>query len=299
MINIGQSFQLTFLDASRVCKYGRCPSAFLFECLMGLVKPDAKFITLDYGTAMHKALPRMYHGDIQEPMAVFTEAWSHFNYGDEDARRNMGLTYDRICNFVNEHTSDKCPYEIVHFPFSSPTDLISENEVPFLIDIGIPVVAKGRIDAVVKWKADGALWAYDFKTSSELSTRYFASFNLAPQPNLYTIALSQIIQKPVQGLMLEAMGIYKTKAASQVQPVYCPLHHQRLMLEYMKRICNEIMDCCHSGNWPQNLALCHSYSAFGFAGGTCPFIDICDSHDPLKAITFYSTRTPFDPLEVK
>ena len=125
------------MDASRISRYSRCPASFLFESLMGLSSPDENMIHLNYGTVMHAVLPFMYSGDPQLAFDKFDELWAKFPYGEENDKMTTGLSRSRIVEFVSSHAPGSCPYEILHFPFSNPADaLISDNEVPFLIEIG-------------------------------------------------------------------------------------------------------------------------------------------------------------------
>jgi hypothetical protein len=248
---------------------------------------------------MHRILPIMYGGDKRkrEAFAKFDEIWSGFGYGEDDEKRNTEISRRRIENFIQYHSPDVCPYEILHFPFSSPTALISENEVPFLIDIGAIYPFAGRIDEMVKWKSTSQIWAYDFKTSSELSPRYFEGFWLSPQAVGYTLAASQITGKRIQGMMYEGMRISKTNIETQIGFTYVTDANIRLFVDEAKLTSGRIEAANESGCWRQNYALCSSYPSFGFPCKVCEYKLICDSANWKDGARFFVKEPPFDPLD--
>jgi hypothetical protein len=272
---------------------------------MGLKKPNLELpanhngIALDYGTVMHKVLPTMYTGDVKIPIETFKELWAKYAYGEEDPKRNTSVTMSRIIDFVRLHTPQNCPYEIQHYDFASPSELISENEIPFLIDIGAEHLLAGRIDEVVRLKATDSIWAYDFKTSSEISDRYYNNFWNAPQVVGYTIALSQIIGESVDGLILEVMRISKTNIETQYREIDVSAVNIKTFIDEAKLNCARIDAANETGMWRQNTALCSSYSSFGMPGFTCEYRSICDSLDWKDGARFFERTKPFNPLEIE
>lgn len=299
MIKVPDKFQIKFIDASRLATMARCEARFAFRCLYGYRHPEEQTIQLDYGTAMHRALPKMYSGKNHEAIETFKAVWSTFDYGDEDDKRNVGNTILRIMDFVNNHTPSNCPYEILHFEFSSPTKLISENEVPFLIDIGALYPYCGRIDAVIMVKSTGDIFAYDFKTSSELSPRYFDGFWFSPQSCGYTLALSQITGKKVNGMLYEGMRISKTNIETQLGFSYVSPHNISKFIEETKLTCARMNACNETQCWRQNHALCTTYAAFGFPCKVCEYKLLCDSPNWTDAVKYYKRVEPFNPLKEK
>ena len=314
MLKTEEKFDITWEDASRICQFCRCECRYMFKCLMGLQKPrlDALLtpmpdrptagcgnIALDYGTVMHAVLPHMYNGDVEKPCQVFDALWAKYPYGESNDKRNTSLTRSRIVEFVSSHAKETRQYDIEHFEFSSPAEeLISENEVPFLIDIGADHLLAGRIDNAVVLHATNSLWAYDFKTSSEISERYYKNFWNAPQVVAYTIALSQITGKTVDGLILEAMRISPKTIESQYRPIYVNAVNIKRFIEEFKFTCAKINAANETGVWRQESALCSTYSSFGMPGYTCEYADLCDAADWRNVVRFYEREKPFNPLEV-
>lgn len=312
MLKTDEKFDITWQDASRLSCFGRCECRYMFKCLMGLKQPRCDmsmielpsfvsgYIALDYGTVMHAVLPYMYNADITKPFEVFKELWAKYPYGESDPKRNTSVTQSRIIDFVGKHTEKTRTYTIEKFDFTSPaTELISDNEIPFLIDIGAEHLLAGRIDNAVRLHATKSLWAYDFKTSSEISDRYYGNFWNAPQPITYTIALSQITGQPIDGLIIEAMRISKTNIETQYRQIDVSAINIRQFIQEVKLDCARINAANETGIWRQRNALCSSYSSFGSPGFTCEYKIICDADDWQDAARFYERKKPFNPLELE
>lgn len=299
MIHVDETFDIRFLDASRIAAFSRCEAKCLFRCMMGLRPQDESDIKLDYGTCMHVALPEMYSGDPKRAFEVFEETWKKFPHGEMDEKRNTQKALQSIDNFVRSHAPDKCPYEILSFPFSSPTALISRNEIPFLIDVGLRYPLAGRIDAPVRWLATGALWDYDFKTSSELSDRWFDGFWMSPQACVYTIALNQITQEKVEGLMVEGMRVSKSSVETMIGFTWVHDYHAEKFLDELDLTIKRMDKCNESKCWRQNFSLCSSYASYGFPCGVCEYKMICDLPEWRDGARFFRREKPFDPLETK
>jgi len=290
-------FDIRFIDASRLSTFARCEARFLFKCLIGLRDPEESRINLDYGTVMHKVLPLMYEGHSDLAIKRFDELWKGYPYGEEDEKRNSSLSHSRIIEFVQNHSPENCPYEIVHFPFSEPTRLISENEIPFVIDIGAIYPFKGRIDAAIRMNSTKEIWGYDFKTSSEISMRYFDGFWFSAQSVGYTIALSQITQKEIHGLAYEAMRISKSRFENQLGFCYVSDLEMQKFIEEAKDTCKRMKQCAEVGEWRQNNCLCSSYASFGFPCRSCEYKLLCRAPDWRPLRRFYKKEKPFDPLD--
>lgn len=299
MIHTDETFDIRFLDASRISRFSRCEARFLFESLMGLKPQDASNICLDYGTTMHVVLPEMFSGDPKEAFQVFDKTWAKFPHGEEDPKRNTARSRLNIDNFVRGHAPGSCSYKILEFPFASPTELISRNEIPFLVDVGLKYPLAGRIDMPIRWNATGSLWVYDFKTSSELSDRYFNGFWMSPQACVYTIALNQITQEKVEGLVIEGMRVSKCNVETQIGFTWVHDYHAKKFLEELDDKIADIDYANERGCWRQNFALCSSYAGFGFPCKACEYKMICDLPEWKDGARFYKREKPFDPLETK
>lgn len=299
MIKVRDKFDISFMDASRFSVIARCEARFVFKCLYGFEHPDASMIPLDYGSVMHLVLPHMYSGETKRAIEVFNEEWARYDYGEEDPKRNTALSIARIMDFVSSHSPERCAYDILHFDFAPPSKLISENEIPFLIDIGAIYPFCGRIDEGVYHKLLKAKFAYDFKTSSEISARYFDGFWFSNQAVGYTLALSQLSGEKIDGIIYEAMRISKTNIENQMGFVYVSDTNIRKWTEEAKLTCARIEAANEAGVWRQENSNCSSYAGFGFPCRTCEYKLLCDSPNWEDSVRFYRKRKPFDPLDEK
>jgi len=247
MIKVDQTFDIDYIDPSGFSRFSRCNALYLFERQLGLVSPESTRIALDYGTVMHRVLPHCYT-DPQRALALFKEEWAKYPYGEEDVKRNTVRAAASITDFYEKHQA--LPYEILTLNIEAPThDEISKNEVPFLIDIGGPLALAGRIDAVVKWLADGSLWALDYKTASETSPRYFKGFHNAPATNAYTLAAQQLLGLKADGLIVEAIRTTKANPSNDLELVFVQEHQIESFILQANDVAKKILFCNENKTW--------------------------------------------------
>jgi hypothetical protein len=302
MIKTSEKHKIDYIDASSVCEFHRCPAKYMFSRLMGLSLPEASSIAPDFGTCIHRALPFCYDGTDKLALAVeeFRSAWRKLPYGETDPKRNSLRAACMLRYFASQHSPSQCPYTIEKYSITAPTqDIISPNEIPFLIDIGGDLPAAGRLDLAVTWRSTGQLWAVDYKTASEISARYFNSFKLSPQVCLYTLAICQISGRRAEGMIIEALRVSQTNDETQSNFIFVSDLELRLMLEHVNGLSARLLQCNVSGEWPQCPSACSSYGMFGSPGGTCPYLYICQSSDWLDATRMYVRRKPFHPFEIE
>lgn len=302
MIKVNEKFNINYIDQSSICKFARCPACYLFERQLGLKLPDTMMIALDYGTDMHFALPYAYK-DPDIALAIFAERWSKRAYGNEDVKRNIGRAHASLIEFHNCRNEHASPYTIEDFNLTATlpeeADKISDNEVPFIIDIGGPLALAGRIDTPVKWLDDDSWWALDYKTASEISPRYFNSFENAPQTLAYTLALSHLTNKHVSGMIIEAIRSSKCKAETSLQLVFVSEIQLKNFIEFANLVAKCIIGCNERMMWPQKCSGCSPYSMFGTVGYPCPYLELCNSSDWEAASRFFIKTKPFHPFNVE
>lgn len=294
------SFNIDYLDNSSICSFNRCPAKYAMSRLVGLEKKDRSMTPLDYGTDIHEAVPYMYHReDVEKGLNIFNKRWKERGYEYTDDKRNPETAERTLECFANSHIN-MCPYTIQQFPnISCPdSDRISKNEVPFLVDIGANLCLAGRIDAAVRWEADGSLFALDYKTSSEVSNRFFNNFEGCSQAVAYTIALSQLTNERARGFIVEALRTSKKNAESQMHMVFIKDHQIRNFIELVKKTADDILECNRTGKWMQKCTGCAPYATFGSPGYLCDFTMACDSPDPKDMFKFFVKKTPFSPFKI-
>lgn len=301
MITVEEKFDINYIDASSISKFNRCPACYLFERQLGLQPVESSMIAPDFGTAIHRALPYCYDGTIDKAMEEFRAEWAKLGYtpDKEDDKRNVERAEAMLQNFALQREGKICPYSILEFPISAnTTSEISKNEIPFLIDIGGDLPAAGRIDVAVEWRSTKDLWALDYKTASEISGRYFKSFENAPQSILYTLAMSQIAGRRAKGMIIEAIRVSPKNAELQLNFVYVNDEQISSFLRLANNTAQSIMKCNEAKTWPKNFTGCSSYTMFGQPGSNCPYSSMCIAKEWEPVSRMFIKRAPFTPFEM-
>ena len=302
MIETNERFKIDYIDASSISTFSRCPARFLFSRLMALRLPEYTEIAPDFGTCIHRALPLCYNGEsgIKAAVDEFKAAWAAFPYGLGDEKRNVQRAEAMLRNFAEMHQKHNCPYRILDVPITAETkDKISPNEVPFLIDIGGSLAAAGRIDLVVEWLSTGDVLAADYKTTQEISARFFDNFNFCPQSCLYTVALKHLYpDRKVRGMLLEALRVSQKNSETQMSFTYLQDHQLSSFLSMANRVSDDILACNSSGKWPKKCTGCGPYGAFGFPSRICEFSTICSSLDWRDSAKIYVRGQRFHPFKM-
>lgn len=310
LIEAKKSYDIDYIDQSGGGRFAQCPAKYFFERVFGLEQHDRKTIAMDYGTDIHVVLPMCYGAVDQKHeqrmletvMNKIIELREKRGFDEEDKKHSIPHTEARLRQFIELHAKGVCPYKIIHFPFAVPegAETISDNEVPFAIDIGGALPFCGRIDIPVEIAQTGELWACDYKTASEISGRLWECFDLNTQAIGYTIALSQLSNKRATGFLVEAIRKSATLGKEEVA-----LHYQyvtdydiEIFLGYMGGLSMEIVNCDEEMKWPKKLSGCSLYSASGIPGGLCPYKMLCKTDDWRSLASYYHKKEPFHPFKV-
>jgi hypothetical protein len=242
---------------------------------------------------------------VDKAMEVFRSLRSKRGLDDSeiDKKHSIGHTINRLKNFAELHANGVCPYKIVKFPFAVPegAETISDNEVPFTLDIGGPLPFIGRIDLPVEMLQTGELWADDYKTASEISSRLWECFDLNAQAIGYTLALSQLAKRDVTGMIIEAI-----RKSADPRKTECALHFQyvtdyevEMFIGYMNNLAAHIQICNERKMWNKKLSACSTYPTSGIPGGICPYKMLCKADDWRTVASFYEKTKPFHPFKVQ
>jgi len=304
MIEVDEEYPIGYIDQSGLCNFARCPAKYLFSRLMGLRMPDSSMIALDYGSDMHAAFPHCYGDDIscvEKATSVFKQSWETRPYGEGDSKRNTLNARASLAEFQRTHKPSACPYKFVEFAKeirAQTAEVISDNELPFLVDIGADLVFAGRIDAVVRMKGSDDLWALDYKTTSEISQRYFDNFANHPQIVGYSRALSLVMSEKVEGLIIEASRVSAKRVETQWNNIFVNQQQIKMFEDYAKQIASDILLCNTNKTWPQKSTGCATYAMFGQPGRSCEYTDLCLIGDWREMAKYYSKSEPFHPFKI-
>lgn len=264
------------LSPTSTATFGRCPRRWMYR-RMGLESKEPKAALL-YGSAFHHAVGLAFHSRIAESIKAFAEVWDESLAND---KRSLARATAMMMNFAQTHTPGKSLYSLIPPPRGVEVpDRTSEWEVPFAIDIGIPVPIVGRVDGVGRHRDTGELWAIEFKTSGQLGAQFLSQFALDPQILTYALALGSYSTERVQGTIVEGVLVAKTKVENLCLPVYVREHSLRDVIEWYARAWID-MELYRELDkpFPMNLSSCSPYSGFGMPGYTCEYQGLCLAGD--------------------
>lgn len=271
----------THLSPSSLATLGRCPRRFFLKNGLLLQTPGLKS-ALCFGEAIHRAMPHVQRGDIASALGAFATIWKPEL---EDRKRNISRAEVILRTFMD--TRKGSLYEIQAPPESNVEDKISPDEVSFAIDLGLPIPIVGRIDAVGKHRDTGEFWGIEYKTTSELSSRFFEGFQLNPQVAIYALALNMLSGEPYRGVIVEGLQVAITACNILAFPVRVEEQTFSDTVNWVKDSWELIERCENSGVWPKNLCGCNPYASFGQPGYTCEFVQMCLSQDWESLVGLY------------
>jgi hypothetical protein len=302
-MKVDKKFDINYIDSSSLSCFSRCPMKYMLERLEGLQEPERNSLAVDYGTCMHHALPLCFEDRVEDAKQIFREKWTEFGYSEfEDDKRNIANAELAIDIFYMQHIDRVCPYELLKLDKHTIDikDKQSEGEIPFLIDIGGRYPLAGRIDQPIRWKATGWIYAMDYKTTAEISPRFFNNFSNNPQANCYTLALSVLTGETCKGMVIEAIRVSKNNQESQLHPIPIQEHQTKRFLEWVNMKAEQIYQYNEAGIWPSSPSGCGSYSMFYSPGFMCPYKRICDCPDEIQPSIMDSyVRNIWHPFKIE
>lgn len=136
-----------YLSLSTLMNFVRCPRKYFYsKC--GITS-DATPTALIYGTAMHRAVSVAVMEGFEPAYAAFCSVWDE-SLADE--KRSLKRAHNQLEYFALTHKDNKSLYRFLPPP-PSPVELsddVSPWEIPFVLDIGLPVPLAGRLDGWVR-----------------------------------------------------------------------------------------------------------------------------------------------------
>jgi hypothetical protein len=316
MLQADQQFTINWIDASGFSCLQRCPARYMLERLCGLTPitseefgtGNKRALAADFGTAMHAALPSLYdHGSpiapeapLRNAMDRFTYVWSTYNHGAGDDKRNPQRALSMLQDFHRCHAGANCPYDVMQrAEAATPPGCtrISAQEVPFLLDAGIGLPLAGRIDAPVRLRSSRLVLALDYKTTQEISARFFNNFNGSPQAIIYAWALRRLLGgESVFGFAVEALRVSASNTETQLHIVSVKPCEVTELLAQLQHAVSAIQSYNLQQRWPQNFAGCSPYASYGQPGYVCEYKPLCQLDDWHDGLAGYRTQEPFSPL---
>ncbi len=278
----------TYLGITELATFARCPRRFFFSVGCSMTAQEA--VALKFGEAIHAALPYAFFQQLDVAFQAFDAVWQDRGGDEKRNRENARLI---LLSYAASHTKGRSIYELIPPPngLVRTTDAISEYEIAFAIDIGLPVPIMSRVDGLCRHRDTGELWALEFKTSSELSTRFFQGFIINPQVYAYTLAC-RLYGLDVKGTIVEGIGVSKTKHESICQAIPVTPFQIDDFVEWARFVGHQIIACEEHKHFPKDISGCAPYSQFGQPGYQCDFTTLCTTKDWTELKSMYTVKEP-------
>jgi len=262
-----------YLSISTLLSFARCPRRYFYQ-KNGLTSPTPS-PALSYGQAMHKAIPAASRGDFPAAWEAFSSVWDDNLANDT---RNNDRASRSLKHYCFEHTGDKSLFTFLSPPSGNieVAEEVHEYEVPFAIDIGLPIPLVGRIDGLVQHRDTKKKWGYEFKTTgSPLTANFFSAFELNVQILSYGLVLHTLTGDHIEGVFVEGMLCSKTKVGNMIHPVYIQDHHLEDILIWLKYHGELLLACEERMEFPKDFTGCNAYTNFYVPLGKCEFMNLC------------------------
>ena len=191
-----------------------------------------------YGGAMHKAVPvALQSEDIDTSVKAFRSVWDEIEEQalerdlKPDKARNVSAARRSLSHYIHTHKDGKSIFKLIPPPEGAiPVDEhTSEFEVPWAIDIGLPVPLVGRCDGFCVHRDTGEHWVWELKTTSRLVAGFFEAHEMAVQNMTMALAASTMTELNIQGVIVEGMLVSASKVDNMTQPIEV-LPHQIIFI---------------------------------------------------------------------
>lgn len=294
MLGFSLSRPIPALSVSSLDTFARCPRRFFYKYMAEI--DTETHVALKFGEAIHAAIPLAHQGKLAESILAFKAVWGEL-VGDE--KRNLAQAALILADYSESHSAGRSLFTLVEPPKGiSSSPRISPWEVPFIIDIGLPLLLTGRIDGIGRHRDTKKLWGLEYKTSSEMSTRFFEGFLFSPQIVIYTMVL-RAYGIPVEGVIVEGLKVSTAKKDAQgtiTQPIMVTDHMVTETLKWIRRVGQEILAMQELQDFPINPSACTTYPQYGSPGYQCQYMQLCMTEDwtRLKDLFYHSTYPTFE-----
>jgi len=316
-----------YLSISTLIEYARCPRRYFYrKC--GLRTPGVAIAPI-YGQAMHKAVPvALLTEDIDKAFAAFLSVWEDaekalFNEAIKageaaddptkiklvDPKRNRGRARLALMHFIHTHANGKSIYNLIDPPEGGiqTDDKVSDMELAWAIDIGLPVPLVGRIDGLCKHRDTGQKWVWELKTASRVNAQLMDAHEMYPQTLTYVL-VARMYGVEVEGVMLEAMLVDKNKVDNMAQPVPVMQHHLDDIMIWLQTVGGSLLqaekdymgsECSTFGAdcFLKNFTGCTPYVHYYMPMFPCEYMDLCKAEDWKSMTDLYEVSEEHDFLK--
>jgi len=270
-----------WLTITELLRFTACPRKYFYGVGCGLRSMDQK-IALTYGEAIHAAFPVTVNEGVRAGHDEFMRVWLQSGLEElGDSKRNSRVALKLLENVHQTHTGVQAQYEIlVPPPTFQVGDKISKYEIPFALDIGLPIPLCGRADGLARMKSTGDFWILEYKTTGQLGQQFVSAFEINCQVIGYTIAARETLGLPkIAGGLVEGIFISEKNQQTMTLPKFVRDFHCKEWLEWAHEIGSRILQCEAKGLWPKHFSGCNQIGMFGLPGYNCEFLNLCQVPD--------------------
>lgn len=282
-----------YLTITELDTFARCPRKYFYQAGCGLrnipLDGQSGSQAMFFGTCIHKAIGAYFaNWDYSDAVECFEKDWGE-TIGDD--KRNKDTARMMLLSFASQHPKGGGLYEPLPPPSSkieiAPDDKISDWEIPFAIDIGLPIPLMGRMDGWCRSRHTGSRMLNEFKTSYELSDRLYKGFKRSPQVLGYTLAARTGATESIDGVYVEFLRSSKSSWETVIIPISVTDFEIERFIRWAQIIGGQILECESREDWPQFPTGCHPYSMFGSVGYLCEYDPLCSVEDWTTMSQFY------------
>ncbi|QDP56823.1 MAG: hypothetical protein Unbinned400contig1000_42 [Prokaryotic dsDNA virus sp.] len=290
-----------YISHSGLTDWRRCEARWYFKHQLQLQLDESR-PPLEYGAALHRAMPYVQRGMLDTAHLTFRESWKGSGC-EEDEKRNLLNASKMLENWNSTRVEmNNIPYEIIEPPTAEKlmlNDQYSDQEFGFVVELnetGIPFV--GRIDAVARSKDTKKIWGVEYKTTSELAQRFMNAWDINSQILSYATVLEVMFpEEDVEGFYLEAIRVSRTEPKNLCIPIFVSPHQMEQFISLYNQTCEQILNALDKGEFVQDITACTCYNQFGQPGYKCEFTMLCKEtpEDWTKYLPAYTQRkkSPF------
>lgn len=274
----------------------RCPRKAFYSFGVELAPRGASSIAMKFGEAIHAGLPDAHFGRLVEAISRFDKVWNLEDGSPRagDDKRNPINGRQILAHYMETHVQNRALFQLQAPPSGTAvlSDRISDYEIPFVLDIGLPIPLVGRIDGWGLHRDTGKPWVVEYKTSSEMSTRFLDGFDLNPQVICYTMVLRSM-GIPAEGAIVEAIKVSKAKENAHeviAKPIYVTDEMISDFLKWARYTTLFFLACQDHQEFPKDISACSPYPQHGSPGYQCEFTPLCLMKDWTQMIGNYEQR---------
>jgi hypothetical protein len=266
--------QVIIMDNTRYETLTTCPMKYYLSYVRNFAKKE-KSPALIFGTAIHKALEKWYKtGSLWEACLSIDETFSEFAeevedgsyFNNSDDHRTSTRAKQVMTHYTERYREENFKIfevngeKLLETSFCIPLTKIGDYEILYY----------GIIDAVIEM--DGEIFVMDHKTTYSLGGDFFDQFRINNQMPMYVLAVSKMLEKPVYGVLINAIGVLKTVNKFERRLIsYDYYKIQEAKEDLLSIVEHQLIGYLEKNVFPRHKTSCISKY------GKCAFYEVCSA----------------------